>query len=88
MTPPRQSDSSISLDPVGQVVAWRRDVPDYHVDKVSKQHVLYVGGADYAMCGARVRWMHITPGDGRRCNRCFVAAAKARLVNEYGDPIQ
>jgi hypothetical protein len=79
---------------VGFVVAWERDVPDYDfIGKYSLQHVVRQVGenasdaGDYALCGARIRWLYISPGDSRRCPRCFAAAVKAGMVNDWGTAI-
>jgi hypothetical protein len=79
---PRQSDTT----QVAQVLAWKRDVPDYHVDKVSAQHVARPG-TNHALCGARIRWMNISLGDSRRCRRCYDVAVKRGYVDEYGNAI-
>jgi len=70
-----------------QVIAWGRDVPDFYIDRHSAQHVARMG-ANFTLCGARIRWSHITAGDSRRCARCFGVAEKRGYVAEYGDPIQ
>jgi hypothetical protein len=77
--------------PVGLVIAWRRDVPDYaFMEDCSLQHIVRQvdeSAHDYALCGAKIRWLYITPGDSRRCQRCFTAATKAGMVNEHGDAL-
>ena len=74
--------------PVGLIVAWRRDVPDYaFMEHYSQQHIVrVVGGREnpHTLCGALPRWGYISQGDGSRCRRCFAAAEKAAMVNEDG----
>ena len=81
-----------SSAPRGLVVAWQRDVPGYDfMNQYSQQHIVrVVDGRErtYTLCGALPRWAYISPGDARRCPRCFAAAKKAGMVDtEYGEPI-
>jgi len=75
---------------VAQTLAWDRAglVPEHDfARRYSAQHVACPPDAEHALCGARIRWLYISPGDAHRCERCFVLAAKRELVDEYGDLI-
>jgi hypothetical protein len=73
------------------VVAWDRAEAGLVsraniVERYSAQHVVRDNG-EHAMCGARVPWPHLTAGDARRCARCFAAAKRCGLRDEYGEAI-
>jgi hypothetical protein len=75
---------------VAQALAWDRVglVPEHDfLNRYSMQHIACPPDAEHALCGTRIRWLFISPGDGRRCQRCFSLAAKRGLVDEYGQPI-
>ena len=85
-TPPNTSEQA----QVALVIAWDRAglVPEHDfVRRYSAQHVACPPDAGHALCGARIRWLYISPGDAHRCARCFAIAAKRGLVDEYGDLI-
>lgn len=70
-------------------IAWDRAglVPQYDfMNRYSAQHLVRDGG-DHALCGARIRWLYISPGDSTRCARCFGIAARHGYVDEYGEEI-
>jgi len=72
------------------VLAWdRAGLVSEHdfLNRYSVQHIACPSGAEHALCGARIRWLFISPGDSRRCNRCFALAAKRGLVDQYGQLI-
>lgn len=71
-----------------QKIAWDREglvSPHDFMNRYSKQHVCKVN-ADYTLCGARIRWMYLSPGDSTRCERCYELASKRGYVDEWGDP--
>lgn len=76
---------------VAQTVAWDRgeaglvSTHNFMV-RYSVQHVCRLG-ADHAVCGAKILWPYLAPGDSRKCGRCFALAEKHGYVTEYGDPL-
>jgi hypothetical protein len=79
-----------STPPVeAQFVAWDRVglVAEHDfIRRYSRTHVALIG-ADYALCGARIRWLYFSPGDGTRCGRCFDLALGRGYVTEHGYPL-
>ncbi len=88
-TSPSSNGLSMSA-PIATVIAWDRIglVPEHDfINRYSRQHVVLDGDA-HALCGTLVRWLYISPGDRRRCPRCFCIAAKHGYRDTYGDMIQ
>jgi hypothetical protein len=74
---------------VATVLARSREglVPAYDfVAMYSRQHIALVD-SKHTLCGARIRWLYISPGDGRRCQRCFALARTRNYRNENGYPL-
>lgn len=75
---------------VATIVAWDRDglVSEYDfAARYSKQHVV-APGKNHTLCGSRVRWHMLSPGDTTKCRRCFSAAARRGYLDEYGETIE
>lgn len=75
---------------VGVVVAWDRGeagLVSRHdiLRRYSVQHIT-LGPKDRALCGTRVPWLYLSPGDSRRCLRCFRLAAMRGMVDQWGEP--
>lgn len=85
--PLHSATAPLASPKVAESIAWQRDVsPHDFVNRWSVQHVAE-DNANHTLCGARIRWNYVGPGDSRRCPRCWAVAAKRDYVTFGGDPL-
>lgn len=65
----------MEADDVTPQIAWYRSRELGCVDKVTLQHRAPID-AEVTLCGQRIPWTRVTPGDSRRCRRCDRVAAR------------